>query len=192
MSSDTLTNHDRRSSPRESEAMTEVSRFHPDTAAATTAQASLQPPCSPETSSLPTTARLRKTFTRFAASSALRFLLLGCFSFGCNLAIPAILHELFGVKEAVAFAVSLVAVFVANFWASRKIVFPGTHRSVTAQGFMFLLASLGFRSCEYLCFLLLNLCFAIPYLLAIMLTLVASFTVKYLFYKNVVFRPLAP
>jgi putative flippase GtrA len=135
---------------------------------------------------------LRAQMARLYNSTALRFLLLGAFSFSCNLAIPAILHEVFGIKATEAFAAALVTVFITNFYASRKLVFPGIHRSVTSQGAMFLFSSLGFRGSEYLGFLWLHLYLRMPYLLAITLILTVSFTVKYVFYKNVVFRPLAP
>lgn len=119
--------------------------------------------------------------------SLFRFGGAGALSFSINVGLTAFLHEVLGVLEEIAFAISLVVAFIVNFITCRYYVFDGRSGDVRKQLLAHLVLSLFFRGTEYLGFLLLHTVMGLPYLLAVVTVLVVSFAAKFLFYKNVVF-----
>jgi len=117
----------------------------------------------------------------------LRFVLLGAISFTTNLGITAGLHELAGISPDMSFAVGLVTVFVLNFATMRWWVFPDSGLSLARQLAGFAMTSVGFRSSEFLVFLLLRHVGGTYYLLAAGVTLCISMVVKYFVYGSWLF-----
>ncbi|MDX1682660.1 MAG: hypothetical protein R3336_06040, partial [Phycisphaeraceae bacterium] len=104
------------------------------------------------------------------------------------LGLTAALHEGLGASEEVAFAVALALVFVINFLVLRYFVYPGQTAPLGRQMAETLAASIGFRIGEYLAFLLFHTGFDLPYLPVAAGVLVASFLMKFGFYRQVIFR----
>ena len=117
-----------------------------------------------------------------------RFAAMGAVGFGLNVAVTVSLHEWLGAPEELAFAVALVTVFVFSFLTSRYLIFSGASRAgARKQLFKFVLSSAGFRFAEYVGFLVLHTLFGLPYLVAIVAVLGASFLTKFFTYSTVVF-----
>jgi putative flippase GtrA len=108
-------------------------------------------------------------------------------SFLLNLGLTATLHELLGVREETAFAVALATVFVTNFLCLRYFVFRAGEASLTRQMTLFGLSTLGFRGLEYVFFLGLHTWLGVFYPVAIVVTLVTSLLVKYVWFKRIIF-----
>jgi putative flippase GtrA len=116
-----------------------------------------------------------------------RFAGVGGVSFVTNLALTALLHEVLGLPEEAAFAISLVVVFVMNFLACRYVVFDGRGGDARRQLLHYGMASLGFRGGEWCAFLVVHTWLRTPYLVAIVVILGCSFLIKFVFYRHVVF-----
>lgn len=117
-----------------------------------------------------------------------RFGLLGAASFSINVGLTAGLHELGGVREEYAYAISLVVVLATNFVACRYWVFRGSHGGVVTQGLAFLASSFAFRGVEYVAFLLLHTIGGLHYLVTIFLVTGFSTVAKFVHYRFIVFR----
>jgi putative flippase GtrA len=120
----------------------------------------------------------------------LRFGALGAAGFGLNIAVTAVLTEMFGAPEELAFAISLAVVFVFSFLTSRYVIFAGAATGDPRKQLVkFAISSATFRGAEYLGFLLLHTAIGLNYLVAIPAVLGVSFLTKFVAYSNVVFKP---
>lgn len=120
----------------------------------------------------------------------IRFGVLGAVGFGLNIGVTAILAEVLGAAEELAFAVALAVVFVFSFLTSRYLIFAGAARGDPRRQLVkFAVSSAAFRGAEYLGFLLLHTVIGVDYLLVIPAVLGVSFLTKFVAYSNVVFTP---
>lgn len=106
-------------------------------------------------------------------------------SAGISVGLPIFLHEMCGIEERTAFAIGLICSFAFNFLSIRLFVFR-SGGSAWRQLAVFALSSAVFRFLEYWLFATLMMT-AIPYQACIFLTLIVSFTAKFVIHKNVIF-----
>jgi putative flippase GtrA len=121
------------------------------------------------------------------ASEVLRYCAVGVLSYGLGIALAALFHELMGLPQRVAVALSLAIVFTTNFFLGRTFVFRSGGR-VHGELARFALASAAMRGVEYLLFLALLDALALNYLVSMTAAMAASTAVKFLLYKKLVFR----
>ena len=126
--------------------------------------------------------------TRARLASLGRFAMGGVVSSGVVLGVSALLGELDWVGERVAAAIGLATSLVVNFNVMRYFVFRGDQRPLLRQWFEYLASSGVFRGLEYLAFLVVNTWFHVHYLLALLLVLATSFSLKFVVYEGWVFR----
>ena len=88
------------------------------------------------------------------AGPFVRFGLVGVFSYTATVALTALCHEGLQLSESLSFAIALVLVFAANFLLCRHFVFKATQGSAVRQVRLYFLASVFFRSAEWLAFYL--------------------------------------
>jgi putative flippase GtrA len=117
----------------------------------------------------------------------LKYLLMSGVSLGINLGLTALLHELGGIREEFAFAISIGVVLVTNFLGLRYFVFPGQRGRIVGQFVLFVLSCSGFRASEYAAFLALHTWMGMAYPVSIFLILLASFLMKFFYYGAVIF-----
>ena len=116
-----------------------------------------------------------------------RFVALGATSFSLNLGMTVVLHEFFGVSPELAFAAALITVFCVNFSIMRWWVFRGTPRPLLDQLLGFGVSSLFFRGSEYLGYLLLYRWAGLTYVVAAVVVISVSFSLKYVVYNSWLF-----
>ena len=102
--------------------------------------------------------------------------------------MSALLHEVLGMREAVAAAGGLASALTANFFALRYIVFTGTVVGAPLQLAGYLGSAGVFRAVEYCGFLLVNALTHFHYLLTLLIVLGASFFMKFLVYEKWIFK----
>lgn len=112
---------------------------------------------------------------------------LSAFSFALNLGTTCTLVEIFGLSPELAFSISLVLVVFVNFTACRWLVFRSTEKPIIVQLFQFLVSTVFFRCAEAMAFVLLQSLQQLPYAWTATGVLVASFCVKFVFYRIAVF-----
>lgn len=116
-----------------------------------------------------------------------RFVAVAPVSFGLNLLVTAVVHEMMGLPEEGSFAVALVTVFTFNFFVGRHVIFRSNEGDPRRQLVRYALSSGGFRLAEYLGFLIVHTGLNVHYIIAAMLVLGTSFICKFFFYGKVVF-----
>ena len=115
-----------------------------------------------------------------------RYLLMTGLSAVVTVGLPALLHEVFGVGEERAVAVSLAVAFCVNFLTARFYIFrSGGH--IGGQLVRFALVSAAFRIGEYLAFLVLHTWLGLMYLVALAAILFVSIVLKFFSYRHFVF-----
>ncbi|MEM6855611.1 MAG: GtrA family protein [Planctomycetota bacterium] len=144
---------------------------------------SSESPETPEGSAEASMPRYRKLF-RYLVNTGLSFVV--------NLGLTALLHEAFGVREATAYAVALVTVFVMNFLLFRYYVFDGRTEQPGQQLATFAGTSVAFRVSEWFVFRLLHEKLGVYYLLAIILVQGTTFVIKYFVYGGWLFKRKTP
>lgn len=117
-----------------------------------------------------------------------RYFLMTGFSATLTLGLPILLHEGAGIAERLSVGLSLATAFVVNFVTIRYVVFRSLGDPV-AELIRFAMTSLGFRVGEYVMFLLLHSIVGVFYVLALGIVLFASFVLKFLCYRFLVFTP---
>lgn len=115
------------------------------------------------------------------------FGLLGAFSFGLNIFITILLHEILNAPVRVAYACGLLTTILTNFYFSRRIIFQ-SGANIWRQLIIFIVSSFVFRGLEYGAFLFQEATINIEYILAILLIHGASFLIKFFYYKLFVFK----
>jgi len=128
--------------------------------------------------------------TKIPASLArlIRFGLVGVVVFGVSLGLTALLHELLGMSEELAFGITLVVVLLGGFAANRYVVFDASGGDARRQGAHYAAAALSFRGLQYLSFLALHTWLGVPYVPAIIVVLGFWFLIKYAYYGKRVFK----
>lgn len=124
---------------------------------------------------------LGKTFCQLTG-----FGLLGVLSFGLNIFITILLHEILHVHVRIAYACGLSTIILINFYFSRRIIFQSA-TNVWRQLIIFITSSFMFRSLEYGAFLFQESTINIEYIIAILLIHGTSFFIKFFYYKLFVF-----
>jgi putative flippase GtrA len=116
-----------------------------------------------------------------------RYLAHAGFSFVGNLGITYFLHDLIGWPTELAFASAQIVLFFGNFWIARHYVFQSVSKSAGKQFGEYAGTSLAFRAGEYLLYLSLLHLLGIGYLAAAALSLLVSFSLKFVVYRKLVF-----
>lgn len=118
-----------------------------------------------------------------------RFFIASGGSFLAILGLTAFLHQVAGLAPSLAYGITLITVFIANFMILRSWVYKLRKDDGKAwkQFLHTAAASAVFRALEYGGFLVVY-ALGVQYLLAIVLVMVPSFLGKYLYYKFRVFR----
>ena len=117
-----------------------------------------------------------------------RYGTLGVVTLVTNVVLTAFLHEVLQIREEVAFAFGLAAVFIISFVGLRYVVFENaSDGDPKKQAVSYLFSSLGFRGTEFMGFLVLHTVLGIYYLVAIFGVLIVSFFAKYCYYRRAVF-----
>jgi len=114
------------------------------------------------------------------------FGLLGVFSFGLNIFITILLHEILHVPVKIAYVCGLLTIILTNFYFSRRLIFQ-SGANVWRQLIIFIASSFMFRGLEYGAFLFQESTIDIEYILAILLIHGTSFFIKFFYYKLLVF-----
>lgn len=122
---------------------------------------------------------VRGQWIRYGAVSGL--------SFGANLGLLWILHELAGLSPTLAFAAAIVTVSLFNFLLARHYIFQAAEAAPAGQLLRYALTSGGFRGLEFVAFALIAGLSRTHYLLAATLVLAGSFLLKFLVYRKRVF-----
>ena len=118
---------------------------------------------------------------------AIRFVGSGLLVFPIGLAVSALCHEVLGMREEFAALIALAALIVTNFIVSRKLVFRSSGH-MGRQLPRFIAVALVMRGIEYVLFLALFRYVHIPYLVAMVATLVTSSAFKFVLYRTLVFK----
>ena len=117
----------------------------------------------------------------------LRFGFSGVLSLPANLAVTALLHEVFGFIVEVAAACGFIAALVVGFAMCRYVVFDASAGSPARQFAAYAVSSAFFRGLEYAAFVLLYQYAEVHYVVSIVVVVGVSFLVKFVYYKHVVF-----
>jgi putative flippase GtrA len=120
-------------------------------------------------------------------STRIRYVIASAFSFGLTLLLSFLSKTVVGLNEYTSVAITLLIVFVTNFFVIRILVFKSTS-DPKAQLITFAASSLAFRGLDYLLFLFLFSLLGLPYMLALGAGLTFTFILKYIFQKHVIFR----
>jgi putative flippase GtrA len=113
-----------------------------------------------------------------------RYLGVGALSYALSVSLSALQHEVLGVPQNVAVAVSLAVVLVTNFVLARVWIFRAAGNA-SGQFARFVIAAAVMRGFEYVMFLVLAE-FAY-YLVALTGSLVVSSALKFVVYRRLVF-----
>ena len=108
-----------------------------------------------------------------------------------SLGLPALLHEVFGIEQKVAVAISQTSVLLLNFLMIRLFVFrsQGAARRDLVH---YVGSTVAFRGLEYLLFLALFELAGFYYLTALVLTLGTSTAIKFVWYRFLFGQRAAP
>ena len=117
---------------------------------------------------------------------AARFVGYGLISYVLGIALSAFFGEVIGIREEVSVALTLVILFVTNFWLSRRFVFRAAGHSGN-QFVRFVSTSLAMRGVEYMLFFMLLRFLHVHYLVALTLAMGFSGSAKFLLYRTIVF-----
>lgn len=112
-----------------------------------------------------------------------RFGIMTAFSAGVNMGGSIALKELAGFSPEQAFAIALITVFVLNFYLLRYFVFYGRNQKISKQVMKYTIFAICFRGTEYIGFLIIFKLIVFDYKLAILIILVVSLVMKFIFYN---------
>jgi putative flippase GtrA len=99
-----------------------------------------------------------------------------------TIGLPALLHELLGLQQTVAVAISQSSALLVNFLMIRVFVFR-SKRAAPRDLAYYVGSAAAFRGLEYLCFLALFELGHLYYLIALVLTLGTSTLIKFVWYR---------
>ena len=135
--------------------------------------------------------RVSHAAVRKMAGELLRFGVATGLSASVSLGLPVALHELLHVEQKVAVAISQVTVLLMNFVTLRLFVFRG-NGSVRGDLLRYFGSAAVFRGIEYLSFLALFELAGLFYLTALIVTLIVSTMIKFVWYRFIFGRGAAP
>ena len=121
-----------------------------------------------------------------------RFLALSGLSFGMNLGLTVLFHEVLNLSQEASLATAMVLVSVMNFIGCRYFVFETSDAGLAKQLVMFYASWLPFRGLEYLLFLVLHTWLNMNYVAAVVLVQLIAFMSKFLYFRQTVFRSGQP
>lgn len=128
---------------------------------------------------------------RHTIAQLARFGLSSVASATISLGLPALLHEVFGIEQKVAVAISQSSVLLLNFLMIRLFVFRSQGRAGRDLGY-YVGSTIAFRGLEFLLFLALFELAGLYYLTALVLTLGTSTAIKFVWYRFLFGRRTAP
>jgi len=128
---------------------------------------------------------------RETAGQLLRFGVSTGLSASVSLGLPIVLHELVHVEQKIAVAISQATVLLLNFLVLRFFVFRAKG-SVRGDLMRYFGSAAVFRGLEYLSFLALFELAGLFYLTALLITLVTSTLIKFVWYRFIFGRSVAP
>jgi putative flippase GtrA len=99
-----------------------------------------------------------------------------------TIGLPVFLHELFGIEQRTAVAISQSSALLINFLMIRVFVFR-SRRAAPRDLAYYVGSAAAFRGLEYLCFLALFQLGHLYYLTALVLTLGVSTLIKFVWYR---------
>ena len=117
----------------------------------------------------------------------LRFGLGGVLLLPANLAVTALLHQVFGLMVEVAAACGFIVVLLVGFAMCRYVVFDASGDNAARQFTVFTVSSIFFRGIEYAAFVVLYRYADVQYVVSMVSVVGVSFIVKFAYYKLVVF-----
>lgn len=119
---------------------------------------------------------------------AARFIGVGLLSYALGLSMSAVLREALHFSAEHAVALTLAVLLVLNFWLSRRFVFLAGGAAIR-QFARFGVTSLAMRAGEYALFYALMHLLRLHYLSAFTAALLISNVLKFVLYRQLVFRP---
>ena len=134
---------------------------------------------------------LSRTAVRETVGQLLRFGMATALSAIVSLGLPVILHEVFQVEQKVAVGISQATVLLMNFLTLRLFVFRG-NGSMRGDLMRYFGSAAVFRGLEYLSFVALFELAGLFYLTALVITLLASTLIKFVWYRFLFGRRAAP
>lgn len=111
----------------------------------------------------------------------------GALTFVANLTVIAGLHELMGLSVEISYAGGYTTALFVGFLLCRYTIFAATKGNPFRQFTIFAISSIFFRGLEFIASVLCYKIFGIQYLLAMALIQSLSFTIKFFYYRTVVF-----
>ena len=136
-------------------------------------------------------ASLSRAELRATTGQLLRFGMATGLSAIISLGMPVFLHELLHVEQKVAVAISQATVLLMNFITLRLFVFRGKG-SIRGDLMRYFGSAAMFRGLEYLSFLALFELAGLFYLTALVITLIASTMIKFVWYRFIFGNSAAP
>lgn len=121
-------------------------------------------------------------------AAAIRFVAATGFSVSLNFGGTWFLHEFCGIGAKGAFAIVLAIGYICNFIIFRFWVFTAKETSPVLQMFQYLSTALCFRCCEYASFYMLFKVFRLNYLVAIFISLILFYGLKFFAYRFFIFK----
>jgi putative flippase GtrA len=112
----------------------------------------------------------------------------GVVIFLTNLTITYLMKSGLGFSVEVAYLAGYSSAILIGFLICRHAVFKATEQSPGKQLILFIISSIFFRGIEYGTSLFLNKGMEIHYLSALVVVAIASFFVKFFYYRSMVFR----
>ncbi|MEO0797004.1 MAG: GtrA family protein [Verrucomicrobiota bacterium] len=127
----------------------------------------------------------------FLGGAKMRYLVVSGLSFSLNLVLTYGLVQGLRLSPILAYAISLVIVFLTNFHLVRYWVYPERVKDVSwsRQFIPFLSASFLFRGAEWISFAILVDGLGVYYLLSAVVVQVVAFVVKFIVYDRLIFNP---
>ncbi len=117
-----------------------------------------------------------------------RFVAVGVVVFPVNVGLTALLHEVAGLGEEMAFAIALAAVFAIGFVANRHLVFGAGAGRADHQLARYLVVAIAFRGVQFASFVAVHTWLGMPYLVAVIGVLGFWLLVKFAVFRSFVFR----
>ena len=105
-----------------------------------------------------------------------------------SVGLPAFLHEILGIEQKIAVAISQSTVLLLNFLMIRAFVFR-SRRGARRDLAYYVGSTIGFRTAEYGLFLVLFELAGLYYLTALVVTLGISTVIKFFWYRNLFGAP---
>ena len=110
-------------------------------------------------------------------------------SFGSNISVTIILHEVFWLSEEISFAIGIIGTFFLNFILLKFYIFDGLNTLYVKQFISYTMSAIGFRSSEYFLFLIFHSLINFDYRIVVLSVLSTSTVIKFFTYKYIFDAP---